>query len=65
MLDPAEFRISGYDNGIHADSGGQCESIGARNREAGLKPGSLENMIERVSYSLDRQSFKAAKEIVG
>jgi hypothetical protein len=46
VLDPAEFRVSGYDDGVHAHRGRHCESIRVRNREAGFDPDSVENLTE-------------------
>lgn len=64
MLDPAKFRISGYDDGVHADRGGSRESICIGDREVGLESGSVKNIGEGVWYGLNGEGLKAVKKII-
>jgi hypothetical protein len=64
VLDPAKFRISGHDDGVHAYRGGCRESIRVGNREAGLEPGSFKNVSEGVCYGLYSEGLKAVKKIL-
>jgi hypothetical protein len=64
VLDPAKFRISGYDDRVHAYRGRHRESIRIGNRELGFDLGRVKNITEGVAYSLDWQCVEAAEKIV-
>jgi hypothetical protein len=63
VLEPAKFRISGYDDGVHADRGGSRESVRVGDREASLESGCIKNISERVWYGLNGEGLVSRCEI--
>src|SRR3990170_1749797 len=62
VLRPTKLGIAGDDNRVHPVHRGYGKGVGVRNREPGLQPGGLKNIIERVPHGLQRQHVQVARE---